>query len=47
MGKRVEHVELFVVFGVDHGLSLQGIEIARIVCHKNTSNAIKINQFYK
>jgi hypothetical protein len=26
---------------------LQGIEIARIVYHKNTSNAIKINQFYK
>ena len=30
MGKRIEHVELFVVFNVDHVGSLQHTEIARI-----------------
>jgi hypothetical protein len=42
MGKRVEYVELFVIFGVDHRMSLQRIDIARITYHKSRSSAREI-----
>jgi len=34
VGQRVEHVELFVVFGVNHLISLQQIDIANKIYHK-------------
>jgi hydroxypyruvate isomerase len=45
VGKRVEHVALFVVFDVYHMVSLQRIDITRITYHRTTSNASKIYLF--
>ena len=42
MGKRIEHVALFVVFDVDHIYSLQHIDIERNVYHKNELSASQI-----